>query len=82
MSSPIVSDSPPGEIMHNPVGVMEPTIGEPRNDDRLRVKADLEWLLTPHVTWQLYYSYGDYESNLPRADFTQTIIGTRLQYAW
>jgi hypothetical protein len=60
----------------------EPTIGVPRNDDRLRVKADLEWLLTPRVTWQLYYSYGDYESNLPRADFTQTIIGTRLQYAW
>jgi D-arabinose 1-dehydrogenase-like Zn-dependent alcohol dehydrogenase len=30
MSSAIVSDSPPSEIMHNPVGVMEPTIGEPQ----------------------------------------------------
>ena len=46
------------------------------------MKADLEWLLTPRVTWQLYYSYVDYVSNLPRADFIQTIMGTRLQFAW
>lgn len=60
----------------------EPTIGEPRDDRRLRGKLDFELPLTPRFTWQLYYSYGDYLSNLPRADFTQTIIGSRLQYAW
>lgn len=60
----------------------EPTIGEPRNDDRLRWKLDFEIPFTSRVSWQAYYSYGDYVSNLPRADFTQTIIGTRLQLAW
>ena len=60
----------------------EPTIGEPRDDDRLRLKLDFEIPVTTRTTWQLYYSYGDYESNLPRADFIQTIMGTRLQFAW
>ena len=60
----------------------EPTIGEPREDDRLRIKMDAEIPLSNKLSWQLYYSYGDYVSNLPRADFTQTIIGTRLQWTW
>lgn len=60
----------------------EPTIDEPRNDDRLRWKLDFEIPVTGGFTWQWYYSYGDYSSNLPRADFTQTIVGTRLQYQW
>lgn len=60
----------------------EPTIGEPRDDDRLRWKLDFEVPVTSHFSWQWYYSYGDYTSNLPRADFTQTILGTRLQYQW
>jgi hypothetical protein len=60
----------------------EPTIGEPRDDDRLRVKADIEVPLGRHLAWQFYGSYGDFESNLPRADFTQTIVGTRLELSW
>lgn len=60
----------------------EPTIAEPREDDRLRLKLDLEFPLSDRLSWQFYYSYGDYESNLPRADFTQTIIGTRFEYSW
>ncbi|MFT7289345.1 MAG: hypothetical protein ACI87W_003475 [Halieaceae bacterium] len=60
----------------------EPTIGEPREDDRLRWKLDFELPLSKRLTWQCYYSSGDYVSNLPRADFTQTIVGTRLQFAW
>jgi hypothetical protein len=60
----------------------EPTIGEKRDDDRLQLKLDLEVPLSARFTWQLYYSYGDYESNLPRADFVQTIVGTRLQFKW
>lgn len=60
----------------------EPTIGEPRKDDRMRLKLDLEIPLTQKLNWQWYLSYGDYISNLPRADFTQTIFGTRLQYTW
>ena len=60
----------------------EPTIGEPRDDDRIRWKADFEVTLTRQLAWQFYYSYGDYESNLPRADFTQTIVGSRLQWGF
>lgn len=60
----------------------EPTIEEPRQDDRVRWKLDLEMPLSKRVAWQWYYSYGDYVSNLPRADFTQTIVGTRLQFSW
>jgi hypothetical protein len=60
----------------------EPTINEPRKDDRMRLKLDLEIPLSQGVAWQWYVSYGDYISNLPRADFTQTILGTRLQISW
>ncbi|MEM1187232.1 MAG: surface lipoprotein assembly modifier [Pseudomonadota bacterium] len=60
----------------------EPTISERRKDDRLRLKLDFEIPINDRFTWQAYYSYGDYESNLPRADFIQTIVGTRLQYTW
>ena len=60
----------------------EPTIEKPRDDDRLRLKVDLEFPLRERLSWHVYYSYGDYESNLPRADFTQTIIGSRLKLAW
>lgn len=60
----------------------EPTIGVKRTDDRLRLKLDLEIPLNQAFAWQWYLSYGDYISNLPRADFTQTIFGTRLQYTW
>lgn len=60
----------------------EPTIGEPRQDRRLRWKVDTEVPLTKRLGLQVYGSYGDYTSNLPRADFTQTILGTRLLYRW
>ena len=38
--------------------------------------------LTRRLALQTYASYGNYESNLPRADFTQTIVGARLSYGW
>lgn len=60
----------------------EPTINVPRNDDRIRWKIDFEVPLSKRLTFVSYYSYGNYVSNLPRADFTQTIVGSRLQYAW
>jgi hypothetical protein len=59
-----------------------PSIGEDREDDRSRWKLDLEVPLTRRLALQAYASYGNYESNLPRADFTQTIVGARLRYGW
>lgn len=58
----------------------EPTIGEIRDDNRLRIKADLEIPAGNRLKWLVYASYGDYRSNLPRADFRQTIVGVRLQF--
>ena len=60
----------------------EPTINESRADDRIRFKFDFEIPVTKRFLWQFSSSYGDYVSNLPRADFTQTIVSTRLQYSW
>ena len=48
----------------------------------MRLKLDIEIPLNQKFTWQWYFSHGDYISNLPRADFTQSILGTRLQYTW
>ena len=59
-----------------------PSIGEDREDDRSRWKLDLEIPLTRRLALQTYASHGDYDSNLPRADFTQTIVGARLRYGW
>jgi hypothetical protein len=59
-----------------------PSIGEDREDDRSRWKLDLEVPLTQRLALQTYASYGDYASNLPRTDFTQTIVGARLRYGW
>ncbi len=59
-----------------------PNIGEDRKDDRSRWKLDLEIPLTPRLALQAYASYGNYDSNLPRANFTQAILGTRLSYGW
>ena len=45
-------------------------------------KADLEIPLTAAAAVQLYYGYGDYESNYDPVDYDQTIIGTRFWYRW
>ena len=59
-----------------------PTIEVDRSDDRSRLKVDLEIPLNEHFSLQWFASQGNYDSNLPRADFTQTIVGMRLQLAW
>ncbi|MEQ8516323.1 MAG: surface lipoprotein assembly modifier [Chromatocurvus sp.] len=60
----------------------DPVIEAKRSDDRGRFKLDLEVPLGERATLQWYYSYGDFASNLPRADFTQTIVGTRVEFKW
>lgn len=60
----------------------DPVISTERSDDRGRFKLDLEVPLGNRTTLKWYYSYGNFASNLPRADFTQTIVGTRLEFKW
>ena len=59
-----------------------PSIGADRDDTRNRWKVDLEYPVTDQATIQLYGGYADYESNLPAADYYQTVFGTRFLYSW
>ncbi|MCB1676398.1 MAG: DUF560 domain-containing protein [Halioglobus sp.] len=59
-----------------------PAIGQKRRDERHRWRADLEVPLTLKTAVQLYYSYGNYDSNYPVTDYTQHLVGTRLVYLW
>jgi len=59
-----------------------PGIDEKRADQRQRWRVDLEIPVIEKGAIQFYGGYGDYESNLPRADYDQSIIGTRFVYRW
>lgn len=56
------------------------SIGERRDDDRMRVKLELEVPLGTRFQWLVYTGYSDYASNLPSADYDQTLIGSRLEF--
>ena len=58
------------------------SIGEARDDKRHRWRTDFEIPLIGQLALQIYYSFGDYESNYPQADYTQNLVGTRLLYQW
>lgn len=59
-----------------------PSIGEEREDKRHRWKIDLEYPVLERGTIAVYGSYGDYDSNFPRSDYHQHVVGTRLSYRW
>jgi hypothetical protein len=59
-----------------------PSIGEDRDDQRHRWRADFEIPIIGTSALQLYGGYADYESNYPQADYTQELIGTRFVYRW
>lgn len=55
-----------------------PSIGVIRDDNRHRFQSDLEIPITDHIYMQLEYEYADFSSNLPAADYTQSVAGARL----
>lgn len=59
-----------------------PSIGKKRSDERQRWRIDLEIPVIERGAIEFYGAYSDYNSNLPRADYTQNIIGTRFVYTW
>jgi hypothetical protein len=59
-----------------------PSIGEQRKDTRHRLGVNLEIPVTEKGAVEFYYGYGDYQSNLPRVDYTQIVAGTRFVYRW
>jgi hypothetical protein len=59
-----------------------PSIGEQRDDQRHRWRADYEIPVWRGGAMQFYLSYADYDSNYEPVDYTQTIGGTRFIYRW
>ena len=60
-----------------------PSIGKKRSDQRNRWRLDLEIpVLGNAAVVQFYYGYANYDSNLPQADYDQTITGTRFVHRW
>lgn len=59
-----------------------PDIEKRRDDHRERWRIDLKIPVTEQAAVQLYAGYSDYDSNLPRADYSQNILGTRFVYRW
>lgn len=59
-----------------------PSIQQKRSDRRQRWRIDLEIPVIERGAIKLYATYGDFQSNLPRADYEQNIIGTRFIYTW
>jgi len=59
-----------------------PSIGERRDDRRHRLKFDMEYPVFGSGLLQFYAGYADYDSNYPRADYDQQVIGTRIAWQW
>ena len=58
------------------------SIGEERQDDRHRLRAELQVPFGERGTAEFYYDYSDYESNFPNADYDRQIAGVELRYRW
>ena len=56
-----------------------PSIGERRRDERLRATIEFDVPLTDRINWRVYGGYSDYLSNLPSADYDQSIVGTLVE---
>lgn len=61
---------------------LTPSIGENRFDDRIKVFIRLDYALTKRLTWRIYADYSDYQSNLPSADYDQTVLGTEIKFSF
>ncbi len=59
-----------------------PSIEKNRADKRERWRVDLKIPVIDKGAIQMYAGYSDYESNLPRADYTQNVVGTKFSYRW
>jgi len=59
-----------------------PTIGEDRDDQRHRWRADFEIPIIGRSAMQIYYGYANYDSNYSPADYTQNLGGARFYYRW
>lgn len=59
-----------------------PSIGQERFDQRDRTNVEFQLSLTSSLDARIYYTYSDWESNLPSVNFHQHVAGLRLNYRW
>ncbi|RME62485.1 MAG: hypothetical protein D6782_12105 [Alphaproteobacteria bacterium] len=57
-----------------------PSIGVRRDDDRHRLEAELEIPLSDRFYVLADYTYADFSSNLPSADYSQNLVSARIGY--
>ena len=57
---------------------LTPSISAVRTDDRHRLQVELEVLLSDVLFSLVQYEYADFSSNLPSADYTQSVASLRL----
>ena len=59
-----------------------PSIMEKRDDQRNRVRLDLEIPVLENGAVQFFAGYAEYDSNYAPADYNRTLVGTRFAYSW
>ncbi len=55
-----------------------PSIGVNRSDDRLRIKAELEYPFSQAVFTRVSFEHAEFDSNLPSANYQQNMFGLQL----
>jgi hypothetical protein len=59
-----------------------PSIGQKRSDERFRAAVEFDIPVSDRINWTIYGGYSDYVSNLPSADYDQSLIGTRVELSF
>lgn len=59
-----------------------PSIGEVRDEDRLRLSAEIEWRPTKRLELAAAYEYSDFNSNLATVNYTQSLfsVSARVKF--
>lgn len=56
-----------------------PQINAERDDQRVRLRAELTIPVYQHINWRLYARYGNYISNFDSVDYEEAVIGTQVE---
>ena len=60
----------------------DPFIQTEREDTRLRLSAELRFLITEYASVSVHVKNSDYDSNLPTASYSDLVVGTELRLAF
>ena len=60
----------------------DPFIQTEREDTRLRISAELRFLITEYASVSVHVKNSDYDSNLPTASYSDLVVGTELRLSF